>query len=59
MMNIRVANQPESVARTWTFTADVVVDWKETELISTSVEAQIDEATQVDLSSILASVDGD
>ena len=58
-MNIKVANQPESVARIWNFETEVSVDWEETKLISTSAEARINEVTQVDLSSILDSVDGD
>ena len=58
-MNIKVANQPESVARNWTFETEVNAVWDATKLISTSAEARINEVTQVDLSSILDSVDGD
>ena len=58
-MNIKVANQPEAVARIWNFETEVIAVWEATKLISTSAEAQIGEVTQVDLSPILASVDGD
>ena len=52
-MNIKVANQPTSVARIWTFETEVTAFWEKTQIITTSAEANLDKVTLVDLSSIL------
>ena len=48
-MHIKVANQPTSEARTWTFTAEVTAVWPTTQVLSISAEAYVGKVTQVNL----------